>query len=60
MVFMIADERRDMKPYAIPVRALPFKSIKVAKLRELRDELKAAVGNLGMILFGWYSSYDYL
>ncbi|XP_020616842.1 uncharacterized protein LOC110054822 [Orbicella faveolata] len=50
MVFMIADERRDLKPYAIPVRALPFKSIKDAKLRELRDELKATMGNLGMVV----------
>lgn len=52
MVFMIADERRDMKPYAIPVRALPFKSMKDAKLRELRDELKAAMENIGMVVVG--------
>ena len=52
LVFMIADERRDMKPYAIPVRALPFKSMKDAKLRELRDELKAAMENIGMVTVG--------
>ena len=52
LVFMIADERRDMKPYVIPVRALPFKSMKDAKLRELRDELKAAMGNIGMVTVG--------
>ena len=52
MVFMIADERRDFKPYAIPVQALPFKSIKDAKLRELRNELKARMENLGMVVVG--------
>ena len=52
MVFMIADECRDMKPYAIPVWALPFKSMKDAKLRELRDELKAAMENIAMVAVG--------
>lgn len=55
MIFMIADERRDLKPYAIPVRALPYKSIKDDQLRLLRDELKAAMENLGMVVVGWYS-----
>ena len=48
MIFMVADERRDMKPYAIPVRALPFKSITDAKVRQLRDELKLEMENLGI------------
>lgn len=55
MIFTIADERRDLKPYAIPVRALPYKSIKDDQLRLLRDELKAAMENLGMVVVGWYS-----
>ena len=54
MVFMIADEHRDLKPYAIPVRGLPFKGIKDAKLRELRDELKAIMENLGIVVVGRY------
>lgn len=52
MLFMIADERRDLKPYAIPVRALPFTSIKDAKLRELCDVLKATMENFGMVVVG--------
>ena len=55
MIFMVADERRDMKPYAIPVRALPFKSITDAKVRQLRDELKLEMENLGMVVAGLFS-----
>ena len=50
MIFMVADERRDMKPYAIPVRALPSKSIKDAKVRQLRE-----MENLGMVVVGMFS-----
>ena len=52
MIFMVADERRDMKPSAIPVRALPFKSITDAKVRQLHDELKLEMENLGMVVVG--------
>ena len=52
MIFMVADERRDMKPSAIPVRALPFKSITDAKVRQLHDELKLEMENLGMVVGG--------
>ena len=38
-VSMIADESRNMTPYAIPVRVLPFKSIKDSKVRGLEEEL---------------------
>ena len=57
MIFMVADERRDMKPYAIPVRALLFKSITDAKVRELRDELKVAMENLGMVVVGMFNFF---
>ena len=39
---MISDELRSKKPYAIPVRALPYEAITDAGLRKLRDELKEA------------------
>ena len=60
MIFMVADERRDMKPYAIPVRALPFKSITDAKVRQLRDELKLEMVNLGMVVGGLFSLPYYI
>ena len=52
MIFMVADERRDIKPSAILVRALPFKSITDAKVRQLHDELKLEMENLGMVVVG--------
>ena len=52
MIFMVADERRDMKPSAIPVRALPFKSITDANVRQLHAELKLEMENLGMVVVG--------
>ena len=55
MIFMVADERRDMKPYAIPVRALPFKSTTDAKVRQLRDELRLEMENLGTVVVGMFS-----
>ena len=39
-----------MKPYAIPVRVLPYKSITDSKIRELRDEIKEAMQALGMVV----------
>ena len=60
MIFMVADERRDMKPYAIPVRALPFKSITDAKVGQLRDELKLEMENLGMVVVGLFSLPHYI
>lgn len=48
MIFMIADELRNMKPYAIPIRVLPYKSITDSMLRDLRDELKNTVTKIGM------------
>ncbi|XP_073247312.1 uncharacterized protein [Porites lutea] len=59
MIFMVADERRDMKPYAIPVRALPFKSITDAKVRQLRDDLKLEMENLGMVVVGFVTDGEF-
>ena len=52
MVFMIADEARNFKPYALPVRVLPYASMTDAKLRELEVELRTAMVNLGMVVVG--------
>ena len=52
MVFMIADEKRDLKPYVVPVRFLPYHSVTDNRLRELRDELRTTMVNLGMVVVG--------
>ena len=40
LVFMIADECRNRKPYAITVCFLPYRSLTDAKLRELEVQLE--------------------
>ena len=52
LVFTIADERRNRKPYAIPVRFLPYKSLTDAKLRELEVQLEEAMRGNGMTVVG--------
>jgi len=49
---MIADERRNHKPYAIPVHFLPYKSLTDAKLRELEVQLEDAMRRNGMTVVG--------
>lgn len=50
MVFMIADESRNMKPYAVPVRVLPYASIKDEQLRELSDHLRMTMVGMGLVV----------
>ncbi|CAB3982429.1 Hypothetical predicted protein [Paramuricea clavata] len=50
MVFMIADEHREFKPYAIPVRVLPVTTVTDNDMRHLRDQLVDAMEELGMIV----------
>ena len=51
-VFMSADESRNMKPYAVPVRVLPFKSITDKKVRGLEEELRNVMTSIGMPVVG--------
>lgn len=41
-----------MKPYAVPVRFLPYHSVTDCRLRELCDELRSTMVNLGMVVVG--------
>ena len=52
LVFMIADELRNRKPYAIPVRFMPYRSLTDSKLRELELQLEEAMKNVGMRVVG--------
>lgn len=54
LVFMITDELRNRKPYAIPVRFLPYKSLTDVKTRELEQELEDAMRSTGMTVVGEY------
>ena len=52
LVFIIADEARNVKPYVLPVRVLPYASMTDARLREFEAELRTAMINLGMVVVG--------
>ena len=54
LIFMIADELRNRKPYAIPVRFLPYRSLTDGKLRELEVQLEEAMRGAGMTVVGMY------
>ena len=55
MVFMISDELRNHKPYAVPVRFMPYRSITDEKLRQLELQLENAMRSRGMTVVGtWF------
>ena len=67
LIFMISDEQRNSKPYAIPVRVIKYKSITDSRLRVLTDELKTDMKRVGMKTVGMFflqkialSRYKYL
>ena len=39
MVFMISHERRDRKPYALPVQCLPYVGMSDVKMRSLANKI---------------------
>ena len=52
LVFMVSDEQRSSKPYAIPIRALPYRSITDDMVRRLQDKIRDAMHELGMLAVG--------
>ena len=52
LVFMIADELRSKKPYAVPVQFVPYKSITDSKLIELETKLQKVMEENGMPVVG--------
>lgn len=40
LLFLISDERRNKKPYALPVQYVPYKSIRDQFVRDLTDDIK--------------------
>lgn len=39
LVFMISNEERSKKPYALPVQCIPYKGLSDAKVRELANKI---------------------
>lgn len=52
LVFMIADELRNRKPYAVPVQFIAYSSITDSKLKYLAEDLENAMISIGMIVVG--------
>lgn len=59
LLFLVSDERRNKKPYALPVQYIPYKSIKDQHVRDMTDAIKSKmmqldlkpVGTLDEIIF---------
>lgn len=54
LLFMISDELRNFKPYAVPVRVIKYKSITDAMLRGFKEDLRKAMKECGMTTVGMY------
>ena len=56
-VFMISCERRDIKPYAIPIQCLPYNSISQVQLRQLVCNVIKEMSSRGMKVAGEYTNF---
>ena len=56
---MVSDELRNFKPYAIPVRVLKYTSLTDKNARDLKDELKSTMEDMGMVTVGMFKMYNY-
>ncbi len=52
LVTMLSEEKREKKPYALPVRYISYDSLKDQQLRELNIELKKKMVDRGLKLVG--------
>ena len=59
MVFMISSERRNKKPYALPVWYLPYASETDATIRTWTKRLKEAMVNCGINVVGKLTNIHY-
>jgi hypothetical protein len=55
--FMISEEQRNIKPYAIPVRFLTYSSITDKTVRDLKRQLVDEMRKLDMLSVGMYCTY---
>ena len=52
LVFMIADELRNVKPYAIPIQFMPIKTITDDQIRKLELDIETSMKTNGMVPVG--------
>lgn len=56
-VLMLSDERRNKKPYALPIRYVPYRSLRDQYVRDLTRDVKVAMQERGLNLVGQYFMY---
>ena len=54
LVFMLSDERRKQKPYAIPVRYIPYHTLKDQFVRDFTVLLKQEMAQFGLKAIGMF------
>jgi len=52
LVLMLSDERRSKKPYALPIRYVPYRSLKDQYIRDLTKDVKLAMQERGLKVVG--------
>ena len=56
-IFLLSDECRDKKPYCFPIQYVPYHSLKDQTVRELTNNIRKEMGNLGMLPIGVFIVY---
>ena len=52
LVIMVAEEKRSMKPYALPVQYIPYRSIRDQEIRDVLAGVKRVMSDMGMTVVG--------
>ena len=52
LVLMLLDERRQKKPYALPVRYIPYRSLRDQYVRDFTKDVKQHMTERGMTIVG--------
>lgn len=56
LVLMLSDERQNKKPYALPIRYVPYRSLQDQYLRDLTRDVKLKMEEKGLNLVGQYTT----
>lgn len=54
LVLMLSDERRNKKPYALPIRYVPYRSMQDQYVYDLTRDVKLKMQERGLNLVGGY------
>jgi len=54
LVFMVADEQCNCKPYAIPIQYVPYKGIRDQEVRDLTKKIKIEMTKAHLKVVGMY------